>query len=182
MAVNEALAGQVAARYVPVFGGRAFRIDPSSGLSDRHIQGIHAPGLISGPNVLFFRTHHHNGRPTLRVRFGASQQPLIQYPFPDMVPVDWQTIIPAGMLLTQNNELIFSISRNGLIDIGDIFILYTCSHLASQPTVHLWWIIPETYVQGVPNDQGRILHNDKSMRWGFSLLHDRSRFLHLIFR
>ena len=126
MAVNEAVAGQVAARYVVVFGGGAFRIDPSSGPNDRHIQDIHAPGLIRGPNVLFFRTHHHNGRPTLRVRFGASQQPLIQYTFPDMVPVDWQTIIPAGMLLTQNNELIFSISGDGFIDIGDIFILYTC--------------------------------------------------------
>lgn len=121
MAINEAVA-----RYTIVNGGGGFRIDPSSGPSDVHLQNISCPGLISGHNVLFFRTHHRNGKPTLRVRFGSSQQPLIQYTFPDMVPADWQTIIPAGTLLTQNNELIFSITGQGLIDIGDIFILYTC--------------------------------------------------------
>ena len=125
MTVNQAAVGQVAARYVVVHGGGGFRIDPSSGPSDFHIQNINAPGLISGPNVLFFRTHHRNGKPTFRVRFGSSPQPLIQLTFPDMVPVDFHKIIPAGMLLTQNNELIFSISGAGLIDIGDIFILYT---------------------------------------------------------
>ncbi|HJY29643.1 MAG TPA: hypothetical protein VJ306_16560 [Pyrinomonadaceae bacterium] len=116
---------QVAARYVVVNGGGSVRIDPAHGPTDVHIQNIQVPGLISGPNVLFFRTHHYNGKPTLRVRFGSQPQPLIQYTFPDNVPVDWQTIIPAGQLLSQN-ELIFSInSGHGLIDIGDIFILYT---------------------------------------------------------
>lgn len=118
MSVNEAT------RIVVV--NSAFRIDPSSGPSDHHIQDIHAPGLISGPNVLFFNTHHYEGKPTLRVRFGASTEPLLQYPFPDMVPVNFRKIIPAGVLVTQNNELIFSISGDGIIDIGDIFILYTC--------------------------------------------------------
>ena len=40
----------------------------------------------------------------------------------------------------------------------------------------------QTYVQGVPNDQGRILNNDKLKRSGLLLLHDRSRFLRMIFR
>ena len=114
----------VAARYVVVNNGGGFRIDPAHGPSDHHIQNIQVPGLISGPNVLFFRTHHYNGKPTLTVRFGSQPQPLIKYTFPDMVPVDWQTIIPAGQLLSQN-ELIFNISGPGMIDIGDIFILYT---------------------------------------------------------
>ena len=126
MSANEEIVpGQVAARYAIVNNGGAFRIDPTSGPNDVHISNINLPGLISGHNVLFFRTHHHNGRPTLRVRFASSPQPLIQYTFPDNVPVDWQTIIPAGMVLTQNNELIFSLTGDGLIDIGDIFILYT---------------------------------------------------------
>lgn len=50
----------------------------------------------------------------------------MQITFPDMVPVDFQLVVPDGALRAQDNELIFSMSGDGTIDIGDTFILYTC--------------------------------------------------------
>src|SRR4051794_30140840 len=58
------------ARYIAIPGtAGGFQLpDPGSGLSDRHIQQIHAPGLLSGlAPVIFFRTRH-TGRPSLSVR------------------------------------------------------------------------------------------------------------------
>lgn len=117
------------ARYVMV-EPNGFRIGPSHGSSDRHIQDIHAPGLANGwHSVLFFRTRHFDGMPTFTVRFASSQQHLINHTFADTVPVPWHKTIPPGMLLTQNNELIFNVSGDGMIDFGDIFILYMSNEL-----------------------------------------------------
>src|SRR5688572_10010046 len=95
------------ARYIAVAGtGGGFQLpDPASGQSDRHIQQIHAPGLLSGSApVIFFRTRHVE-RPRLSVRLNGT--PLTQYTFVSADPPErsWHEIIPAGALKPQDNEL-----------------------------------------------------------------------------
>jgi len=124
------------ARYVTVAGSAGgFTIpDPASPVSDRHIQHIHAPGLInvSFP-VIFFRTRH-TGRPTFSVRLNAT--PLTQHTFADGSPHSWHEIIPAGALKPQDNELTLNVSGDGDVTFSDIVILYTSNKLTvTRPMV-----------------------------------------------
>ena len=97
--------------------------------TDRHIQQIHAPGLLSGSApVIFFRTRHTN-RPRFSVRLNATL--LTKYTFVKMDPPErsWHEIIPAGALKTQDNELVFGVSGKGTVIFGDVVILYTSNEL-----------------------------------------------------
>ncbi|MFL6577287.1 MAG: hypothetical protein ACJ8MR_11770 [Povalibacter sp.] len=119
------------ARYIAIPGtAGGFQLpDPASGLSDRHIQQIHAPGLLSGlAPVIFFRTRHTE-RARLSVRLNAT--PLTVYTFLSGDPPErsWHEIIPAGALKLQDNELIFSVSGEGTVIFGDVIIMYTSNEL-----------------------------------------------------
>lgn len=119
------------ARYIAVPGtAGGFEVpDPTSGISDRHLQQIHAPGLLSGSSpVIFFRTRHTN-MPRLSVRLNAT--PLTQYTFVGQDPPErsWHEIIPVGALKRQDNELTFAVSGPGTVIFGDVVILYTSNEL-----------------------------------------------------
>ena len=119
------------ARYIAIPGtGGGFQLpDPGSGQSDRHIQQIHAPGLLSGSApVIFFRTRHTE-RPRMSVRLNST--PLTQYTFVGTDPPErsWHEIIPAGALKEQDNELTFSASGQGTVIFGDVVIMYTSNEL-----------------------------------------------------
>jgi len=117
------------ARYVTVTGSAGgFTIpDPASLLNDRHIQGIHAPGLINGSlPVVFFRTRH-TGTPRFSVRLNSTQ--LTEHTFADEGPHSWHEIIPAGALKPQDNELTLFATGDGAVTFSDVVILYTSNKL-----------------------------------------------------
>jgi hypothetical protein len=118
------------ARFIAVPGtAGGFQLPEASGSNDRHIQQIHAPGLLGGSApVIFFRTRHTN-RPRIQIRLNAT--PLTQYTFVDADPPErsWHEIIPAGALKPHGNELIFSVSGQGTVIFGDVVILYTSNEL-----------------------------------------------------
>ena len=119
------------ARYLAVPGtGGGFQLpDPSSGISDRHIQQIHAPGLLSGSApVIFFRTRHTE-RPRFSVRLNATHLTQYTYVATDPPERTWHEIIPAGAMKTQDNELIFNVSGSGTVIFGDVVIMYTSNEL-----------------------------------------------------
>ena len=118
------------ARFIPLVGSAGgFKVPDASGQSDRHIQQIHAPGVLSGSaSVIFFRTRHTQG-PRISVRLNAT--PLTRYTFVGADPPErsWHEIIPAGALKLQDNELTFSVSGQGAVIFGDVVILYTSNEL-----------------------------------------------------
>ena len=119
------------ARYIALPGtAGGFQLpDPASGLSDRHIQQIHAPGLLSGSApVILFRTRHTE-RPRFSLRLNATH--LTQYTFIAADPPErsWHEIIPIGALKVQDNELTFNVSGEGTVIFGDVVILYTSNKL-----------------------------------------------------
>jgi hypothetical protein len=117
------------ARYVTVPGSDAgFTIpDPVLQQSDRHIQDIHAPGLIGGSlPVIFFRTRH-TGNPTFSVRLNTT--PLIQHTLAESGPHSWHEIVPAVALKPQNNELTLGVSGEGVVTFSDVVILYRSNQL-----------------------------------------------------
>lgn len=119
------------ARFIAVAGtaGGFLLPDPQSRLNDRHIQEIHAPGLLSGSSpVILFRTRHTE-RPRFQVRLNST--PLTQYTFVGGDPSErcWHEIIPAGALKPQSNELAFSITGQGTVIFGDVVIMYTSNEL-----------------------------------------------------
>jgi hypothetical protein len=118
------------ARFIAVPGtGGGFPLPDSSGQSDRHIQQIHAPGVLGrSPAVIFFRTRHTK-LPRISIRLNST--PLTQYTFVDADPPErsWHEIVPGGALKLQDNELIFSVSGQGTVTFGDVVILYTSNEL-----------------------------------------------------
>lgn len=125
------------ARYIALSGtAGGFQLpDPVSGLSDRHLQQIHAPGLLSGSApVIFFRTRHTKN-PRFSVRLNATH--LTQYTFVGEDPPErsWHEIIPAGALKRQDNELTFSVSGQGTVIFGDVVVLYTSNELTVKKPI-----------------------------------------------
>ncbi len=117
------------ARYVTVAGtAGGFTIpEPAFPISDRHIQDIHAPGLITDSlPVIFFRTRHTK-RPTFSVRLNST--PLTQHTFTNDGPHSWHEIIPTGALKPENNELIFAVNGDGSVTFSDVVILYKSNKL-----------------------------------------------------
>lgn len=101
--------------------------DPGSGISDRHIQHIHAPGLIVDSfSVIFFRTKHR-GKPRFSVRLNST--PLTQQTLAEDGPNSWHEIIPLRALKPQDNELTFAASGDGTVTFSDVVILYTANEL-----------------------------------------------------
>ena len=119
------------ARFIPLVGSAGgFKVPDASGQSDRHIQQIHAPGVLSGSaSVLFFRTRHTQG-PQISVRLNST--PLTRHTFVEADPPErsWHEIIPAGALKLQDNELTFGVSGPGTVIFGDVVILYTSNELS----------------------------------------------------
>jgi hypothetical protein len=118
------------ARFIPLVGtAGGFRLPDASGQSDRHIQQIHAPGVLSGSApVIFFRTRHTQ-LPRISVRLNSTS--LTQFTFVEADPPErsWHEIIPAGALKLQDNELTFNVSGQGTVIFGDVVILYTSNEL-----------------------------------------------------
>jgi hypothetical protein len=122
------------ARFVTVAGsGAGFTVpDPAAPLpvSDRHIQDIDAPGLVTGSlPVIRFRTTH-TGSPSFSVRLNATR--LIQHAFADVGPYTWHEIVPKGALKAEDNELTLAVSGDGAVTFSDIVIFYTSNKLTGQ--------------------------------------------------
>lgn len=101
--------------------------DPTFPINDRHIPGIHAPGLIPGSrSVIFFRTRN-TGTPAFAVRLNST--PLTQHSFNDAGPKSWHEIVPPGALKPQDNELTLFVQGEGAVNFSDIVILYTSNQL-----------------------------------------------------
>ena len=101
--------------------------DPGFRISDRHIQQIHAPGLIvDSLSVIWFRTKH-SGKPQFSVRLNLT--PLTQHTFAEDGPNSWHEIIPPRALKPQDNELIFGVSGDGAVTFSDVVILYKANEL-----------------------------------------------------
>ncbi|MDQ4100422.1 MAG: hypothetical protein M3121_07980 [Chloroflexota bacterium] len=104
-----------------------FSVPHSGGISDRHIQDIHAPGVVpQSLPVIFFRTTHSGG-PTFTVRLNSA--PLIQHTLTDVGPHSWHEILPVGALKAEGNELVFGVSGDGSVQFLDVVILYTSNEL-----------------------------------------------------
>jgi hypothetical protein len=112
-----------------------FTLPGSSGISDRHFQGIAFPGVTAVPAVIYYRTRH-TGRPSFSVRI--NETPLTHYTFTDADPPErcWHEIIPVSLvdpsLKAQDNELIFGIgmlTQSDSLVIGDVVIFYTSNEL-----------------------------------------------------
>jgi hypothetical protein len=101
--------------------------DPGSGISDRHIQQIHAPGLIPDSlAVIFFRTKH-TGKPRFSVRLNST--PLTQQTLAESGPNSWHEIIPSRALKPQDNELTFAANGDGTVTFSDVVVFYTANEL-----------------------------------------------------
>lgn len=117
------------ARYITIPGSDEGFTIPSGELplSDRHIQGIHAPGLIASRSaVLFFRTLHRAGS-AFSVRLNSTR--LFQHMPPEDGAQSWHEIIQPGALLPENNELTLAVASDGQVTFSEIVILYTSNRL-----------------------------------------------------
>jgi hypothetical protein len=117
------------ARYIvlPESAGGISIPDPTFPISDRHIPGIQAPGLVQGSRaVIFFRTRHTK-TPAFSVRLNTT--PLTQHTFGESGPNSWHEIIPPGALKPQDNELTLFVQGDGAVTFSDIVILYTSNQL-----------------------------------------------------
>ena len=101
--------------------------DPGSGINDRHVQHIHAPGLIVDSfSVVFYRTKH-TGQPRFSVRLNST--PLTQQTLARDGPNSWHEIIPPRALKSEDNELTFAVGGDGTVTFSDVVILYTANEL-----------------------------------------------------
>jgi hypothetical protein len=122
------------ARFVTVIGsGPGFTVpDPTSPLpvSDRHIQDIDAPGLVSESlPVIMYRTTH-TGSPSFSVRLNSTR--LTQHTFAAVGPYTWHEIVPKGALKAEDNELTLAVSGDGAVRFSDIVIFYTSNKLTGK--------------------------------------------------
>ena len=115
------------ARYITVAGSEnGITVPDATGISDTHIQGIHAPGLVAVPAVIFFRTRH-SGSPSFSVRLNATR--LTADTLKQDGPHTWHEIIRLGALKPSDNELTLAVSGEGTVTFSDIVILYTSDQL-----------------------------------------------------
>jgi hypothetical protein len=96
-------------------------------INDRHIQGLHAPGVVPGmPAVLFFRTQYVAGT-TFTVRLNNSFE--FQFRADDDRAQSWHEVIGPGVLRAQGNELVLAVGNGGQVIFSEIAILYTSNKL-----------------------------------------------------
>lgn len=117
------------ARYLVVPGSDGGFLIPSGELptSDRHIQGLHAPGVVHGmPAVLLFRTEYTAG-----TRFSVRINSSFEFQFHAKVAAaqSWHEIVGPGVLREQDNELTLAVSSDGQVIFSEIVILYTSNKL-----------------------------------------------------
>ncbi len=117
------------ARFLVVPGSDAGFLLPGGDppISDRHIQGLHAPGVVPGmPAVLFFRTQYVAGT-IFTVRLNASFE--FQFRAEAAGAQSWHEIIGPGVLRDQGNELVLVVGPGGQVIFSEIAILYTSNKL-----------------------------------------------------
>jgi hypothetical protein len=126
------------ARFLVVPGSDAGFLIPSdeNPLSDRHIQGLHAPGVAPGmPAMLLFRTQYTKGA-RFSVRLNASRE--FQFHAEEAGAKSWHELISPGVLREENNELTLFVApdENGQVIFSEIAILYTSNKLTvTRPIV-----------------------------------------------
>ncbi len=116
------------ARYVTVIGTESgVTLPDAGGVNDRHIQGIHVPGLVVDvPAVIFYRTKH-SGTPSFSVRLNTAR--LTAEALEQDGPHSWHEVIPVGALRPADNELTLAVSGSGSVMFSDLVILYTSDKL-----------------------------------------------------
>jgi hypothetical protein len=108
--------------------------DPSFPVSDRHIDGIHAPGVAPGSYAVIFYRTNHTGTPRFSVRLNATR--LTQQTLSTAGPHTWHEIVPPGALRPSDNQLTLAVGGEGTVTFSDIVILYTSRELTiEQPAV-----------------------------------------------
>lgn len=124
------------ARFLVVPGSDAGFLIPSdeNPLSDRHIQGLDAPGVAPGmPAVLLFRTQYTNGT-RFSVRLNNSFE--FQFHADESAAKSWHELIAPGVLREQDNELTLAVGSGGQAIFSEIAILYTSNKLTvTRPIV-----------------------------------------------
>lgn len=118
-------------RYIPIAeSAGGFSVPDSAAplpVSDRHITGVAAPGVLGDISpVVFFRTAY-TGTPRFSVRLNATH--LVQHTVTATSPRAWHQIVPAGVLRAADNELVFAVSGDGSVRFEDVVILYTATEL-----------------------------------------------------
>lgn len=123
------------ARFVVVpesAGGLRVPADPDFPVSDRHLGGIHAPGLVPGSFAIIIYRTTHTGSPTFSVRLNSTR--LTVHALAGSGPHTWHEIVPAGALRPQDNQLTLAIGGEGAVTFSDIVILYMSKELTvKQP-------------------------------------------------
>lgn len=108
-------------------GGLRVPADPNFPISDRHLIGIHAPGLAAGaPAVIVYRTTH-TGSPSFSIRLNAHR--LTLHTLAGAGPHTWHEIVPPGALKPEHNEITLAIGGEGTVTFSDIVILYVSKEL-----------------------------------------------------
>lgn len=124
------------ARFLVVPGSDAGFLIPSdqNPLSDRHIPGLDAPGVVPGmPAVLFFRTEYTKGT-RFSVRLNASFE--FQFEADEAAAKSWHELIAPGVLREQDNELTLAVGSGGQAIFSEIVLLYTSNKLTvTRPIV-----------------------------------------------
>jgi hypothetical protein len=126
------------ARYLVVPGSDGGFLIPGGDppLSDRHIQDLHAPGVVpSRPAVLFFRTEYTKGA-RFSVRLNASRE--FEFHAKEAGAKSWHELISPGVLREENNELTLFVApdESGQVIFSEIAILYTSNKLTvTKPIV-----------------------------------------------
>lgn len=102
-------------------------------LSDRHIQNLHAPGVVPGlPAVLLFRTQFTAGA-RYSVRLNQSRE--FQTRAETNGAQSWHELILPGVLREEHNELTLAVT-DGQVIFSEIAILYTSNKLTvTRPIV-----------------------------------------------
>lgn len=126
------------ARYLIVPGSDAGIVIPSeeNPLSDRHILGLHAPGVVrSMPAVLLFRTEYsRNAR--FSVRINASSE--FSFRADRHGAQSWHELISPGVLREEDNEMVLFVAADddAWVIFSEIAILYTSNKLTvTRPMV-----------------------------------------------
>ena len=124
------------ARYLVVPGSDGGFLLPGGDppVGDRHIQDLHAPGVMPGmPAVLLFRTQYIAGT-RFTVRLNASFEFLFHAEAAGAQ--SWHEIISPGVLRAQGNELVLAVGAGGQVVFSEIAILYTSNQLTvTRPIV-----------------------------------------------
>ena len=117
------------ARFITISGSdTGFTVpDPVTQLSDHHILGFDAPGLIpDAPAIVYFRTTH-SGNPRFSVRL--NNDTLVVRTIAGEGVISWHEIAAPGTLRATMNELTLVVSTVDSVRFSDIVILYKSNQL-----------------------------------------------------